>query len=499
MAAPRTQLRRASSEDGNILIIVLVFMVVLGLIVAASFANAGANFRNTVGVRANEQKGYAADAGMDWAIKRVRTDSTLCPTVGTFQGNTFGAIPDGPSVNGKTPTFKCTVTQGSVSGANGFAIITTSSTPAGALDTSGAKTKTVNGPVWASDIANNISNIVVTSGGVWEDKAQGCTTKPAGLTIDPPFTYTCTTDANPAPLVPHVLPTSGIRTAAARPATGNGDNNCRVFTPGRYANANGFVLAKDNYLVSGVYFLDNVGLIDVTKLQLVGGAAQPEEEPDRIPGVVPCSTDAANGGASPAGSTGVKVILGGNSRIVVGNPSGRLELFSRFGGAADEGTQGISLQTVCSASGSLPGTNCTGTDSSWSGKASTLTDTTNSLLDSGNNGNTVLLRIHGQVYAPNALLSFNATNDSNAWLLGGVVIGRITLRQQATVDAVKVSVVAGLGSRTMTIESTVNLASERRLRSVVNLLVANDVTRSLTIKSWRTDCLDPSGNPCKNV
>lgn len=498
MATTRA-LPRRSSEEGTVLIIVLVFMVAIGVIVAASFANAGANFRNTVGVRANGQKAYAADSGMDWAIKRVRADNSLCPTVGSYEGTALGAIPKGPAINGNQPEFKCTVSSGSVTGVNGFAIITTSPT-SGALDTSGSQVKTVNGPIWASDIANNIQKIVVTTGGVWEDKAQGCTTKPAGMTIDPPFTYTCTTDTNPASLVPHVLPTSGIQSAAKMPATGNGRDDCRVFKPGRYADANGFVLAKDNYLVSGVYYLDNVGLIDVTKLQLVGGAAHADEEADRIPGVVPCSTDAANGGASPAGSTGVKIILGGNSRIIVGNPSGRLELFSRFGGAANEGTQGISLQTVCDAAATLPGAKCDAANGTWPGEQSTLgLAAGDALLDSGNNGETVLLRVHGQVYAPNALLSFNATNDSNAWLLGGVVIGKIVLRQQATTGAVKVSVVQGIGARTMTIESTVKLNGERRVRSIATLSIKNDVARTLDLKTWRTDCQDSSGNSCSNV
>jgi Tfp pilus assembly protein PilX len=486
---PRLHRMRAS-EDGNVLIIVIVMMVVLGLIVAATFANAGANFRNTAGVRANDGKLYAADAGIEWATRMIRSDGTLCPTVGAYEGSAPGAIPDGPEVNGQTPSFKCTVTEGSSTGGSGYAVITTSTAGDSLATPSGPQNlKTINGPVWASDIENSISDVSVTNGDVYEDQSQGCTTKPAGLTIAPPFGYLCTSQSNPAPLVPHALPTSGLDSAAPRPADGDGDIVCRVFRPGRYTSP--IQLGTDNYFVSGVYYFDNIGLTEVRQLQLVGG--EPATDETRHPDITPCTTDAAQGGAS---GTGVKIILGGNSRITVSNPSGRLELFSRSE-VPNEGTPGISIQTVCSSSATFPGAFCAGgPGASWRPSTLTLSD---ALFDDGNNGDTVRMSIHGLVYAPNTSIPFNATNGANAWLLGGVVVGKLTLRQQANLDAVRVSTETGPGFRTLILESTVKLTNERRVRSIAKFKVSNDTARTLTPIYWRTECQDPSGNPCKNV
>lgn len=479
----------AHAEDGSILIIVLVFMVVFGLITAAAFTNAGANFKNTVGVRDNDKKVYSSDAGINWALQKIRTDNTLCPVVGTY------TLPNPPVINGSTaPTVTCNVTNGSVTGVNGYAVVTTS-TNAPALTTPGPSfAKTINGPVFASSIDNGVQDLHVTNGAVFEGGS--CSDgKPAGLTIDPPFTYTCTSTTNPAAAIDHDLPTSGLATAAAKPPAGtdvlHGTVPCRIFTPGKYTS---IVLAKDNYFVSGVYYFANVGTLDVRKLQIVGG--QPSGADEQATALLTsCGSDADAPGA--ASGTGVKFILGGNSAINVRNPSGRLELFSRLGGAGNEGTQGISLQTVCGTPGvSYPGVAC-GSGAPGSFAPSTLTDA-QAVLQEGI-GNTPRLRIHGQVYAPNALVSFDATNTANAWLLGGAVVGKLALRQQASIDAVKVSIVPGIGQRTLTITSSVQILGERRIVSTANVTIKNDAARTVTIQSWRTSCQTPAGADCTNV
>jgi hypothetical protein len=497
----------AGGEDGAVLILVLVFMVVFSLIAAASFANAGANFRNTVGVRANEKKVYAADSGINWAISKIRTDNTVCPTTKadgspkTYTTGSAGGLPTAPQFNSLSPAITCTVTTGSVTGANGWAIITTSPNNPSFYTPPPPPpnfTKLINGPIFASSIDAGIDPVKVTNGAVFESQGR-CTNlvtavdKPTKLTVDPPFSYHCTSSANPADAVDHVLPTS-VPLMAPAPidvASSSLGVPCRIFKPGKYTTTN-LLLAKDNYFVSGVYYLENVTL-DVRKLQIVGGQSSPDEVATKLPGAPPCGSDADGGGTGSG--TGVKLILGGTSNIAVAIPSGRLELFSRLGGAATEGTAGISVQTVCKSSSTVPGVQCAVGQGGAGWIASSLTDTQAVLSQTGN---TPRLRIHGQVYTPNALVSFNATNSANAWLLGGVVTGKLALSEQAAVDAVKVSIVPGIGFRTMTVTSKTQVSGERDLVSTVIIQVKNDAARTTTIQSWRTSC-EVAGAGCPNV
>src|SRR5205823_4437857 len=96
------------------------------------------------------------------------------------------------------------------------------------------------------------------------------------------YTYSCvaTTGALIASAITHTMPTNGIDTGTRKSPTGNGDSTCRVFTPGHYYKVSGtpaITLAKNNYFVSGTYYFDNAGTIDVTKLQIVGGQPGTDE------------------------------------------------------------------------------------------------------------------------------------------------------------------------------------------------------------------------------
>jgi hypothetical protein len=476
-------------EEGATLIISLVFMVVFGLILAAVFTNAGANFRNTSVVRNTQNKAYSADSAIDWALQRVRNDDTICPN--TQAG--VVSLPGVPSFNGVTPTITCEVLSGSVTGSSGYALVTVaSSTPS--FTTPGPNfAKSVNGPVWSTGIDNSIDDVTVTNGDVYErNSGSTCSSdadKPANLTVtpSPPYGYHCDdskTAADVLASIPHAAPDVALATAAARPADGNGDDDCRVFSPGRYTSLE---LADDNYFRSGVYFFDDVGVIDIRKKQVVGGKAHADEAATTL--LTACATDTSVVTSPSVGGTGVKFILGGSSRIEVTNPSGRLELFSRHDGGPSEGQQDLSVQTVTGSSGEWPGV--------WQSNLSTLD--VDDIVMSMENGTTPRVMIHGGVFTPNAKIDFDATNGARAYLLGGVVTGKLAIRQQATIDGLRVSITTGIGARQLRIIAKAGGSGERQMVSTLVGSITNNTDRTINVNSWRTSCLKPDGTACTNV
>lgn len=489
-----TLLRRrqglTKDERGASLLIALGFITVFGIIMAAIFSNAGANLRNTVTVRVNQQRIYAADSAIDWGIQRLRNDDTICP-VTSGSPVTMSSV---PTFNGATPTVTCTTTAGSSASQLGGWALVTHSASVPSLTTPGPNfQKTINGPVWSSGIDNSIDDLNVTNGDVYENAGGStCTSdadKPTKLVVspNPPYSYRCTsTLADPTTTIDHAPPLVALATATAQSPNGTTVGSCRIFTPGRYTSIN---LADDNYFATGVYYFQNIGALDVRKRQVVGGKAHADEASTTL--LTACGTDAnvPVGTTLPAG-TGVKFILGGNSYIPVSNPSGRMELFSRQGGVvADEGTQGISVQTV--TSDVFPG--------AWA--VSTLTDSAGNAVLSEESGNTPALVIHGGVYTPNAWVDFDATNGARAWLLGGAVVGKIAIRQQATIDGSLVSITTGIGERVIKLRSVVDtgIGSDRRLVATAIIKIKNDANRTLTIQSWRTSCELPGGGACPNL
>src|SRR5689334_6828391 len=73
-----------SGDDGGyVLVAVLIVLLVFGLILGAIFTNSNVSERNTLVTRTHLNKVYAADAGIDYAIQKLRLDSTYCaPTAG---------------------------------------------------------------------------------------------------------------------------------------------------------------------------------------------------------------------------------------------------------------------------------------------------------------------------------------------------------------------------------------------------------------------------------
>jgi hypothetical protein len=484
--------RPTSNEDGVVLIMALVFTIVFALILGALFTNASANLRNTTTVRNNEDKAYAADGGIDWGLQQVRNNDTLCPN--TLVGTK--TLENPPSIGGLTPTVTCQVISGSVSGFGGWAVVTAGNTfPS--FETLGPQTfeKTITGPVWSSGISNSLDPVQVEDGDVYEQSGPStCTASspaPNNLTFtpSPPFGYHCDTSRTINDIVatiPHVQPGLAFGpSATAQPADGDGATSaCRVFSPGKYTSLD-LLSHGDNYFKSGVYYFQDV-TINIDSTALVGGMPAADETESLTSG---CSTDSGNG-------TGVKFILGGSSKINIGQ-HGFLTLYSRDDNddPSSEGTENISIQTVesdwsnSSSSASPPA-------GTWKVSSLGLTDR---IIDVSN-GNTPQMLVYGGVYVRNARIFINPTNSAVAWLRGGLLTGSLQFRQEATISGVLFSIKTSTEARQVKIVSKVVGASGRQLVSTAIANITNDEGRTLTLSSWRTSCLLSDGmTACPNV
>jgi len=455
--------RRPADDDGAILVIVLIVVTVIALIVAAVASQTEVSIRRTTVVRSHLAKVYAADAGIEHAIQSLKRDNTICPDPAheyDFPDQTF---------NGRTVSIHCKTLSGSANGLLGYAVVVLD--PVDSLTTQGAvgTSKQIDGPVYAVRFPSSV-DVSVTLGDVTEQTGRCLTDAdiPSSMSVATGFAFRCV-PVEPAPSPEHALPAS-IPAVAPLPDT-TAVPGCKIFKPGTYTLATKPVLAADNYFASGVYYFAGIGTLSVTTQHVVGGQPATDETVLNAGGGA-CATDAQAGVTGT--TTGVKFILGGNSSILTDDPSGSVELFTRDGGnVADEGTQGVSLQTVP-----------TGTALPW--LASTL-GAGDAVLRVGN-GNNPALSIHGMVYVPNALVDFSATNSSEAQLRGGVVAARLKLQSSASASGLAVSVNVGRGRRHIVLTSTAKGVTDggRDVIATAVLDIVSNATRDVSIESWNT-------------
>lgn len=442
--------------------IVLVVVTVIALIVGAVVTQTEVSVERTAVVRSHLAKVYAADAGIEHAIQSLKRDNTICPDPAheyDFPDQTF---------NGRTVSIHCKTLSGSANGLLGYAVMVVD--PVDSLTTQGAVggSKRIDGPVYGVRFPSSV-NASVTLGDVTEQKGR-CNTDadvPTSLTIATGYAFRCVPAGSP-PNPEHALP-AAVPLPALLPTTVSG---CKIFKPGTYTALTAPVLAANTYFASGVYYFENV-VMNVTSERVVGGA--PASDETVLNGNAPCATDAQAGLTGPNVGTGVKFILGKGSAIRVNTPSGQMELFARQTDAADEGTQGISIQTVQASDGGV-----------WAGRASTLT-AADSVLQVGN-GDNAALTLHGMTYAPNALVDFSATNSSQAQLRGGVVAARLKLQSSASASGLAVSVNVGRGKRHIVLTSTAKGVTDggRDVIATAVLDIVSNATRDVSIESWNT-------------
>jgi hypothetical protein len=473
--------RQERSEDGSALIMVLIFMSVFGLIIAALLTESDASFGFTNAVNTQEKNVYAADAGVSFGIQQLNQNNALCPTVGVY-----GPPIPNLTVNGRTVSVTCDDTTGATLGADGYAIVTTSTGPDSlVLQGAAGQVKKVGGPVYVSGGVDWGAPMKLTGGNFYHRQSGGACLDPPtvgpsdDLRLDsPPYGYYCTTLPRPDPAhVPPVIPT------AVQDYQGNHSGTCRIFTPGLYTKQP--ELVDDNYFASGVYYFNfdpalnsNDLQWDVTHATVIGG--QPGDGETRMFTPVPsCAATEATGGSG----AGVEWVFGGGSSLYV-DTQGGVELFRRTGEAT--GTNRLSFVAVPD-DGSWPG---------WAPNTVPNSDFVLSLKD----GNTTDMAIHGLVYAPNQSVGLTATNTVLAQTLGGIVAYSVTMQSSASATGFSVSVEPGSpGDRHVLITACSPAASvpvpgscapvsgsERPVMSAAVVAVANDAARTTTVESWRT-------------
>jgi hypothetical protein len=491
---------REPDDEGAVLVLVLVFVVVVGLLTVALLQQSGAGVVAATTARRVEGRVLAVNGGVDAAVQMLRADSTLCATPGSTA--TLPSV----TVNGNPVTITCTGSTagagggGAAGGAGGWAVFL--SRADSVLRTQGAANdaRTIAGPVYNHNTASGAwdlgADVVVSGGDVLQ---RGTTTTcpaalPNRLTVQSPVPSLyqfCTGPAVTLPAPPQALdqlwPGATLPVnAPARTQTGNNQNQCTVFSPGRYTSAPALSGSGVNYLRNGVYFLDNIGNWTIDDW-LLGGTPGPGESRQST---IPATCVPANEGAAGALSSGVVLLLGGNSRIAVAS-GGRVELHSPQLTAAPD-LPGVSIYAIPPG---LPAT------SPFLLAASTITGTT-PLLQVSNNGNSSCdagggggqatgsqLVVHGNVYGPDACIVSGVTgNGAMLELRGGVVAGALELRSSASVangGSITTGTGSGSGRRRVVITATSAASTNsKQIRATAVVSIANDTARTTNVMSW---------------
>lgn len=515
MSLRRQASKRPAEDEGAILILVLLFILVIGLTAAAVVTQATASLSNTVVVRNKTAKVYTADSGVEAAIQRLRQDPTVCPMVGggpqVIAGLDASAVPGPGLPEPTTPalTVTCETLSGTSTGALGFGIVTTDTSSSASFNISGSTAPRIDGPVyagrWAPSIAPGLS---VTSGNALEapGRCADDADKPSGLSVTVPFVYRCANQvgyASPLALaqaVPHGLPDWAALPTRALAPMAPPTAGCSIFLPGRYVSPSlaTLSLTRDNFFASGSYYFENL-VIDVDasdsanvisggRISVVGGSPGPEDTVQNRTSGNPtqaCSTDAIAGVA--ASQTGVTWILGSGSRIVVGSGDSQLELFSRTGSTS--GTDGLSIVGVPAAAESIAG-------AQW--KRSTVSYTSNSCLTGNsisgcllyqNGGTQPQLSLQGLVWAPGGHIKLNnTTNSQGSRFTGGIVVGRLDLQNTNSASGFAISVRNKPSRRVVRIVAQAGGGvAGRVVEASAVVQIGNDSATTTALQSWRSD------------
>lgn len=490
------RLRRVQGDDGATLVLALIVLMVFGLILGALFGNAGANSRSTPFVRAHLNNVYAADAGVDTGIERLRTDSSYC---------TDGSDPEVETVpdlaNGHAVEISCAVLGSSRAGigAAGYAVIVEGGSPTDpSLKTIlGSKLKEITGPVFLSGATDLKQPLRVQAGNV--DNLCGSAVQPAAadLQLDEGFRYSpCRTTR---PQVPHVLPqepcagagaSTCLRGAVGFPLSVVGPPAvvaaCQLFLPGTYRSAPQLVAGKINYFASGVYHFENIGAWTVANTAIVAGsqvtAPDNAAECTKAAPTAALAPTATEAGLAAVSGFGATFVFSGTSYMDMGANS-EFTIHPRLAATGTPAwTERLSVVALKDAVGQPSG---------WSSFTSGRTDD----VVKPQPGNTPVIVINGVYYTPRASLTVGATNTVRTEYLGGLVVDRLTIAESASAIRLTISIGFLPGDRIVRLTSrAVRLATEptgaKPITSVAVATVSKSAGFPVTISSWRSSAPD---------
>lgn len=478
--APMRRVRRGDDE-GVVLLFVLAFVLVIAVIVGALLNQSYVNFRAARVAADVDRRIYAANGGIDWGIQQLRDGIAVGGTpacVNAGQGVQTLTV-DPLVLNERTVTVTCSVTAGAVAPPDGWAVFVTAA--GGGITTwpSEVNQKTVEGAVYNAGAFSfgPATTLRVHNGRTVQVQPACSGTPPSGLSLfpSPPYAWSCAA-------APTAVPAPGVRIdrlpnyLAASPEDPLGDEPvgfplCRRFAPGHHTTTPQFLPRTGgdvNYLRRGVYYFDNVGVIDITDAVVLGGARAPGET-----ALTPASTEVSakcpvetDGGEFD--NYGVVLVLGGNSTLRIRGQS-TVELHGYYDPVG--GTDGA-LSIL-----QLPASFDPGAASTVLGPNATLVQTVH-----GSRSQVVL---HGGLHAPDARVSLFGTSEASVSLRGGIVAAALDLQARPGPDGFTASAPIGTGSRTIRLEATTNSGDgEKSGRAVADLVVIDDASRTVTVTSW---------------
>jgi hypothetical protein len=259
------------------------------------------------------------------------------------------------------------------------------------------------GPVFNANGLNLASGLQIGNGNFTQMSTPSCpspVTTPSNLVIPTGFSYNCTTTVPSSILnLSEPLPTAKPAAAPAPttvPVSGvTGCPSYNVYYPGTYTSKISFTKGTTNFFESGVYNfeggwspLDNGNTLPDT-LYVIGGKPSPGDVVTIASGSPCWSTIQASSYYNAGTGTGVEFIMSGQSWWDVHTVN--CELFTRQGGPANEGAQGISFRDV---SGVLSTSSPWGSDLSNPGGV-------NQIFQVDANNHIPNMYVHGGIYAPN--------------------------------------------------------------------------------------------------
>lgn len=271
-----------------------------------------------------------------------------------------------------------------------------------------------------------------------------------------------------------------------------GSGGCRVFLPGRYTT----VPATDGhnaYFMSGDYVLD----LPDGSAELV--ARQGVITAGRVNALIPGSVNERPNTAAcqyvqafdPAlDGEGATLYLGRSSRIRV-ESNGALEIHARR-----QGSNFVSVQTLCDPHGSSQGSWCRdrsavgfGGDGALGGwRRSTLDTTTTPQILYTNSGNGKEFVAHALFYAPLATAEFgNVSNSAVQKMLGGLAVGQLVLQSSTSATNFEIAVPTGpVTGRVLVTSEASDGEGTTRIRAVLQYRpYERDVDDRIRINSWR--------------
>jgi hypothetical protein len=465
-------------DDGAILIIVLVISLVLSVVVVsvAKYTTTALSYGRVSEARTHRVA--AAQAAMDDAIERLELKRSLC---GTLSGTSAQVINGQfPVLDGAQAKVTCQLVSGQLPPSDGWAIVITGQGVAAGTDTlvtEAGGQPTIEGPVYthAYQRINLSKPTTLLKGDLWylDATCSGGTAGDAsdvhftrsGITVaklnfDPTTRGSYCTNQTWQNLFNQVPPTDTLAavtaTVPAAPlADGPQPGTCKVFYPGHYTLANKPVLAANNYFVSGDYYFDNIGTLNLAGTKMTMGNMSTAadfaypllEEND--------AADACHGERVADNTDGATLYIGGNTQIAAANQSG-FEVSRRQHGAFY-----VSMQVV----------------------NSTLPVTTPVIAsDPGSNKD---IALNGLVWAPYSSIDFGTVSaKKDAAIRGGAVVAKFTgTISNAPGGGFLIKVPTSEASIKLLLESTAILNGSSTTVSVV--ADYRPTTGQLAVNSWR--------------